>query len=149
MFKAVVLSKKKLVLAAALLVSAVVGGVVYRYAGTDPAVQTASAPVRTIHMVTGEFKTTGTDGKEIEAYRWDPGTIYMKKGETVQISIYGVNGASHPFYIEGTSIKGEVKKGKETLIPFKADKEGIYRLICMTHPDIAHSGPMIAYIVVD
>ncbi|MFE5323461.1 cupredoxin domain-containing protein [Paenibacillus sp. NPDC056579] len=104
---------------------------------------------RTIQLVTGEFKSTGADGKEIEAYRWDPGTIYVKKGERINLSIYGVNGTSHPFIIDGLNVKGEVKKGKETVVSFRADKPGIYRIICLTHPDIAHNGPMVGYIVVD
>jgi plastocyanin len=44
---------------------------------------------------------------------------------------------------------GVVKKGKETIFTARFDKEGIYRLICLTHGDIEHNGPMIAYIVVD
>lgn len=108
-----------------------------------------NAPERTIHLVTGEFKTTGPDGKTIEAYRWDPGTIYVKKGEHIRLSIYGVNGASHPFIIDGLNVKGEVKKGQETVVSFHADKAGIYRIVCLTHPDIAHNGPMIGYVVVD
>jgi plastocyanin len=105
--------------------------------------------VREVHLVTGEFQTKTNNGKVIEAYRWDPGSIFIEKGEKVNLIIYGVNGAEHPFYIEGTDIKGTVKKGEETLIPLQFDKEGTYRLICLTHPDKNHSGPMIAYINVD
>ncbi|MCM3005435.1 cupredoxin domain-containing protein [Priestia koreensis] len=102
-----------------------------------------------INMVTGEFKTTTSDGKEIEAYRWDPGTIVVPKDENIKLSLYGVNGKEHPFKIEGTTIKGMVTKGKETVVNLRFNKEGTYRLICTTHSDIAHNGPMIAYIVVD
>lgn len=105
--------------------------------------------IREIHLVTGEFKSKTEDGKEIEAYRWDPGTIFIEKGETVRLKIYGVNGHEHPFFIEGTDIKGTVKKGEETIVPLKFDKEGTYRLICPKHADKDHNGPMIAYIVVD
>lgn len=141
--------QKRHVVYAVLLLLAVAA--IWLFAKRDDAesVAGASAGERIIHMVTGEFKTTGPDGKEIEAYRWDPGTIVVQKGEKVKLSIYGVNGASHPFYIEGTNIKGEIKKGQETLVSFQAHKEGIYRIICLTHPDIAHNGPMIGYIVVD
>ncbi|WP_243735274.1 cupredoxin domain-containing protein [Paenibacillus turpanensis] len=104
---------------------------------------------RAIHLVTGEYKSTLPDGKEIESYRWDPGTIHVKEGETVKLHILGVNGEMHSFYIEGTTIKGEVKKGKETVVTFKGEKEGVYRIICVQHPDASHSGPMIGYIVVD
>ncbi|KRF34609.1 cupredoxin domain-containing protein [Paenibacillus sp. Soil787] len=121
------------------------------YMNRGSIVPTAAEPTaeRTIHMVTGEFKSTTADGKTIEAYRWDPGTLVVQKGERIKLSIYGVNGQSHPFLIEGLNISGEVKKGKETVVHFTANQEGTYRIICLTHTDIAHSGPMIGYIVVD
>ncbi|WP_139377110.1 cupredoxin domain-containing protein [Halobacillus hunanensis] len=109
----------------------------------------ASADTRVIHLVTGEFKSETANGEEIEAYRWDPGTIYVEKGEPFRLNIYGVNGKEHPFHIEGTDVKGVVKKGKETIVDLKFDEEGVYRLICTTHSDIQSNGPMIAYIVVD
>lgn len=111
--------------------------------------QEKSETVREIHMVTGEFKSKLPDGKEIEAYRWDPGTIFLEKDEKVNLKILGVNGDEHPFIIEGTEIKGMVKRGEETVVPLQFEKEGVYRLICLTHPDKEKNGPMIAYIVVD
>lgn len=114
-----------------------------------PAIGGQNEQIREIHLVTGEFKSNTDDGKEIEAYRWDPGTIFVEKGEKVSLKILGVNGKEHPFIIEGTEIKGVVKKGQETLVPLQFDKEGTYRLICLTHPSAEHNGPMIAYIVVD
>lgn len=114
-----------------------------------PTIGGQSEQVREIHMVTGEFKSTTEDGKEIEAYRWDPGTIVLEKGEKVLLKILGVNGKEHPFIIEGTELKGVVKKGEETEVPLQFEKEGTYRLICLSHPSAEHNGPMIAYIVVD
>ncbi|SFK59223.1 hypothetical protein SAMN04487936_12030 [Halobacillus dabanensis] len=117
------------------------------------AIATTSAPVngepRIINLVTGEFKAETADGKKIEAYRWDPGTIFVEKDEPFKLSIYGVNGKEHPFYIEGTDVKGVVEQGKETVLDLQFKEEGIYRLICTTHSEIAANGPMIAYIVVD
>lgn len=111
--------------------------------------QDAKEEVREIHMVTGEFKAKLPNGKEIESYRWDPGTIFVHEGEKVNLVISGVNGAEHPFSIEGTDIKGIVKKGEDTIVPLQFKKEGIYRLICHTHYGKEQNGPMIAYIVVD
>ncbi|MFC0044675.1 cupredoxin domain-containing protein [Metabacillus iocasae] len=102
-----------------------------------------------INMVTGEFSSETEDGKEIESYRWDPGTVMIPKGKEVLLSIYGVNGKEHPFIIEGTHYKGTVKKGEETLLSVQFDKAGIYRLICKTHARIENNGPMIAYLIVD
>jgi heme/copper-type cytochrome/quinol oxidase subunit 2 len=104
---------------------------------------------RVIHMVIGEFSGTTNKGKEIEVYRWDPGTIAAKEGESIELRILGVNGDHHSFVIEGLDVKGEVHKGKETTVRFLAEKEGIYRMICINHSDYAHQGPMIGYLVVD
>lgn len=111
--------------------------------------QAENAQVREIHMVTVEYKAKMKDGKEIEVYRWDPGTINVDAGEKVNLYISGINGEEHPFYIEGTDIKGTVKKGEETMVSLQIDKEGTYRLICEVHGDREHNGPMIADIIVD
>lgn len=105
--------------------------------------------IREIHLVTGEFKSKTMEGQELESYRWDPGTIFVNAGEKIRLSILGINGKEHPFIIEGTNVKGTVKQGEETIIPLQFKNEGIYRLICLTHPDKSQNGPMIAYIVVD
>ncbi|MGG1516721.1 cupredoxin domain-containing protein [Paenibacillus oryzisoli] len=141
--------KRKHLLMVVVVLGLLASGWLYLSQGSILPTQADAPSERTIHMVTGEFKSTTTDGKTIEAYRWDPGTILVKQGEHIRLSIYGVNGESHPFIIEGLNISGEVKKGKETVVDFIADKEGIYRIICLTHADIAHGGPMIGYIVVD
>jgi len=111
--------------------------------------QQSNGKVREIHMVTAEVKSTMKNGKEIEAYRWDPGTIILQKGEKVKLYISGINGQDHPFYIEGTNIKGDVKKGEETVVPLQFEQAGTYRLICESHEDRKHNGPMIADIVVN
>lgn len=110
--------------------------------------QEANEEIREIHMVTGEFKTKLPNGKEIESYRWDPGTIFVKQGEKVNLVISGVNGSEHPFTIEGTEVKGVVTKGEDTIVPLQFKKDGVYRLICHTHTEKDQNGPMIAYIVV-
>jgi plastocyanin len=111
--------------------------------------QVQNGNIREIHMVTAEFKTTTKDGKQMEAYRWDPGTVFVEKDEKINLFISGINGEEHPFYIEGTDIKGTVKKGQETQVSLQFGAEGTYRLICEVHGDRENNGPMIAYIVVD
>lgn len=147
----VVLKKRSLILFFLLFITVATAAV--WFFATSGSVPAASRPVenkvREIHMVTGEFEGKTNDGKEIEAYRWDPGTVFIEKGEKIQLKILGVSGKEHPFIIEGTDIKGIVKQGAETAIPLQFDKEGVYRLICLTHPNKENNGPMIAYIVVD
>ena len=97
----------------------------------------------------GDTAVFNQQGKEMEVYRWDPGTVFLEKDEKVRLFINGINGEEHPFYIEGTKIKGNVKKGEETVVPLQFEKEGTYRLICEVHSDRTNNGPMIGYIVVD
>lgn len=148
-FPRVFLLKRKYLLLAAGIALMVSAYALYARQEHVAAVTGASGAERIIHMVTGEFKATPPDGQSLEAYRWDPGTIVVRKGEKVKLSIRGVNGASHPFIIEGLGVKGEVRQGQETTVSFQADKAGTYRIICLTHPDMAHNGPMIGYIVVE
>lgn len=101
-----------------------------------------------INLVTGEFKAETDNGEEIESYRWDPGTVHLPKGKPVTLSIYGVNGKEHPFVIEGTEIKGTVKKGEETILNLQFNESGTYRLVCTSHSSIEDNGPMIAYLEV-
>jgi heme/copper-type cytochrome/quinol oxidase subunit 2 len=111
--------------------------------------QESSENIREIHMVTVEYKSKKKNGEEIEVYRWDPGTINIHKGEKVRLYISGINGEEHPFFIEGTDIKGTVKKGEETVVPLQINKKGTYRLICEAHSNREHNGPMIADIIVN
>ncbi|MET3195029.1 cupredoxin domain-containing protein [Gottfriedia sp. OAE603] len=102
-----------------------------------------------IHMVTGEFSTKLNNGSEIEAYRWDPGTINVEENQRVVLKLHGINGMEHHFHIEGTNVSGVVKKGETTEVAVQFKKEGTYRLVCDTHSTTEDSAPMIAYIVVD
>lgn len=111
--------------------------------------QQSDSEVREIDMITAEFKSHTKDGKQMETFRWDPGTIFLEKGEKVNLYISGVGNEDHPFRIEGTDIVGTVSKGEQELVPLQFNKKGTYRLICETHAHRDHSVPMIAYIVVN
>ncbi|MFD1737244.1 cupredoxin domain-containing protein [Bacillus salitolerans] len=144
--------KRKWVIISAISLTLIICGLLFFRPNVVPVnvePSTDEHEVYTFHMVTGEFSTTTESGKEIEAYRWDPGTIVVPMGKEITLTILGVNGKEHPFFIEGTNVKGTVKKGEETVVTMKFSKEGTYRLICTAHPDKEHNGPMIAYIVVD
>ena len=143
--------RRKTILAFFVFVLAIVSVFISRnmLPNATPAFSQKNEEPRVIHMVTVEFETTLESGKELEVYRWDPGTIYVQKDEHVELKIFGVNGQEHPFYIEGTNIKGTVKKGAETTVPLHFTERVVYRLICTTHADYENNGPMIAYIVVD
>ncbi|PLR76658.1 hypothetical protein CU633_15025 [Bacillus sp. V3-13] len=145
-----VLKKESLVFFIIICIAAITAFVwFFVYSGSVPASRLeVDSKAREIHLITGEFKTKMDDGTEMEVYRWDPGTIFVEKGEKVDLKIFGVNGREHSFTIEGTNIKGTVQKGKETVVPLQFNDEGVYRLICHTHSQ-SMEGPMIGYIIVD
>jgi len=147
MSKIFVISKKQIRMAA-VLVAVLALAVVYLRWNQSEAATVMSGEDRIFHLVTGEFKSVGEDGKEIEVYRWDPGTIVVERGQQVQLHITGVNGASHPFVIEGLGVRGEVRKGETTIVKFAAEHAGTYPILCLTHTDQLQGGPMVGYIVV-
>ncbi len=120
----------------------------------------ASAPVaakRTIYMTALEYKGTTEVAKEAfptsklpegagyvrkapqgatwetSTYRWEPGSITVYQGDEVELQIFGVNGANHPSKVEGYEQAFVVKRGELTTVSFKADKAGIFRILCGTH----------------
>lgn len=144
-----VVKKSSLISFMAIIVVLLIGSFIFFSPNSDPVFgflqESKDQDVRDIHLITAEFKTT-IDGKEIEAYRWDPGMIPIEKGEKVNLKIFGINGTEHPFYIEGTDIKGTVRKGQETVVPLQFKEEGVYKIVCTLHQGHA---PMIGYIIVD
>jgi len=82
----------------------------------------------------GYIKKAPADGKwETSTYRWEPGTIVVYQGDEVDLQIWGVNGAEHPGKIEGYDKSFNVKRGLLTSVTFKADKAGVFRILCDVH----------------
>jgi len=68
---------------------------------------------------------------------WAPGPVVVKKGETVKIK--AINNVKsdppvHGLAIEAYAIQALVNVGKPETIEFKADKAGIFPIICHLHP---------------
>jgi nitrosocyanin len=68
---------------------------------------------------------------------WVPGSLVVKKGETVKIK--AINNVKsdppvHGLAIEAYGIQTLVNVGKPETIEFKADKAGIFPIICHLHP---------------
>jgi nitrosocyanin len=67
---------------------------------------------------------------------WIPGALVVKKGETVKIT--AVNNVKsdppvHGLAIEAYGIQALVNVGKPETVEFKADKAGIFPIICRDH----------------
>ncbi|SFI89568.1 Cupredoxin-like domain-containing protein [Paenibacillus sp. UNC496MF] len=145
--KMFVVSKKQLRLVCLLLLAIAFAAVCLKWTASRDAMS-APRETRAFELVTGEFKTTTKDGKELEVYRWDPASIVVHKGEAVELRITGVNGASHPFVIHELGVKGEVNKGQTTVVRFTAEQRGTFAIECLTHTSLANGGPMVGYITV-
>lgn len=90
----------------------------------------ALAEKRSITLVNYE-----TDGVK----QWLPGTIIVKKGDDVEITlINNVPSGVHGFFIPDFNVRKDVKKGVKEVLTFKADKEGLFSMKCHLHP--AHVG---------
>lgn len=70
---------------------------------------------------------------EIAAYVWDPRQITVNEGDDVTLEFVGINGASHPTTIEGYDKTFVLKRGEVNVVTFKADKPGIFKVVCATH----------------
>ncbi len=93
----------------------------------------AFAAKRSITLVNYE-----TDGVK----QWLPGTIIVKKGDDVEITlINNVPSGVHGFFIPEYNVRKDVKKGVKEVVSFKADKDGLFDMKCHLHP--AHVGGQI------
>ncbi|WP_337098181.1 cupredoxin domain-containing protein [Paenibacillus sp. YIM B09110] len=147
MSKVFIVRKKQIQLLIAFTALVVVVAVFLNWNGSR-SVNGQPTQARVFQLVTTEIKSTTQDGQEIEVYRWDPGSIIVNKGEPIELHITGVSGKSHPFVIEGLGVRGTVTQGKTTVVSFTADKPGTYPIVCLTHSDMRHDGPMVGYITV-
>jgi hypothetical protein len=107
-----------------------------------------SAKTITYQIVTNEISAKDPDGSKTEVYRFDPAIYPVFQGDDVVLQIYGVKGHDHPILLEGYNIRGVIHRHQLTTLRFHADKLGVFRLICLAHPDMAHHGPMEAYVIV-
>jgi nitrosocyanin len=75
---------------------------------------------------------------------WVPGPVVVHKGDTVRIKALNTVKSEPPVHglaIEAYGIQALVNVGKPETIEFKADKAGIFPIICHLHP--AHVGTQL------
>ena len=70
---------------------------------------------------------------EVSTYVWMPSQIVVNQGDEVTLEFVGINGASHPTEIKGLDKAFTLQRGHVTRIEFKADRPGVYPVICHTH----------------
>ena len=91
-----------------------------------------------------EFKPPGRADKsspkkwEVSSYRFDPGFVTIRQGDTVKLVAFVVNGDEHEVQVndpDGRAViaKSKWNRGREYQISFVAKKVGTYHLTCSTH----------------
>jgi plastocyanin len=70
---------------------------------------------------------------EVSAYVWQPSQIVVNEGDEVTLEFVGINGSAHPTTIAAFGQSFTVKRGQAHRVTFKADKAGIFGIICGTH----------------
>lgn len=66
---------------------------------------------------------------------WLPGTIAVKKGTTVDLTLVNnVPSGQHGFSIPAYDVALVVEKGTPGHVTFTADREGVFPIICHLHP---------------
>ena len=66
-------------------------------------------PEKTFHLVTVEYKSE-INGREIEAYRWDPGSIVVNKGDRVNLDTARDPRKSPQLFPQASSASAESSK---------------------------------------
>ncbi len=99
----------------------------------------ALAETRSITLVNYETEGPLVDGRPSTVKQWLPGTIVVKKGDDVELTlINNVPSGDHGFFLPDFQITKVVKKGKKEVVTFKPTKDGIFQMKCHMHP--AHIG---------
>ena len=69
----------------------------------------------------------------VETYRFDTAVVAACKGERVVLKIFGVNAKEHHITIPDFDKDFTVFRGQLATSVFKANKVGIFPIICITH----------------
>lgn len=108
----------------------------------------AHAETVTYQIVTNEISAQQKDGAKTEVYRFDPAVYVVQQGDDVVLNILGLKGHDHPIVLQGYDIHDVIHRNQVTTLRFRANKAGFFQLICTSHADAQHEGPMEAYVVV-
>lgn len=80
------------------------------------------------------LKAPNAEGRwEIATYIWSAQQIMVNQGDDVTLLFVGINGATHPTTIEGYDQAFTLQRGTVHKVSFKADKAGVFKIICTTH----------------
>lgn len=101
---------------------------------TDPA--SLSAGYR--YKKPGDADKSDPKKWEVSTCIWTPGVMTVKKGDTVKLRTFIVNGDNHATKVVAPDGKDAVaeqvlQRGRETTLTFKATQTGNYVVLCKSH----------------
>lgn len=80
------------------------------------------------------LKAPDADGRwEVSTYQFSPASFVVNQGDDVTLELVGINGKEHPTIIDGYDVAFNVMRGQVTRASFKADKAGVFNVICQIH----------------
>ena len=92
----------------------------------------AACGVRTVHRSISAAKVGTATG-------WKGGTIHVRKGDKVVISVGNTTDKEHGFSIDAFGVKGTVKPGQHLLAKFTPTRTGTFTIYCQLHPAHLHT----------
>ena len=90
---------------------------------------TAAQPTGAVH----EIQVTASK------YKFDPGEIHVKKGETVKLILTATD-HDHGIKLDEFHINQKIQKGTPATVEFVADKAGTFSFKCSVFCGIGHGG---------
>lgn len=71
---------------------------------------------------------------QVSAYVFLPAQIAVRKGDDVALHFVGINGAFHTLTVAHYQTQAaELRRGNIRTLRFKADKAGVFRIVCREH----------------
>jgi plastocyanin len=86
----------------------------------------------------GEYDSSNPNKWQVASYMWTPGAMTVLQGDTVELTVFVLNGDKHEVWVEAADgsevvLEFEMNRGREYEFSFTASQAGVYRLICNTH----------------
>jgi plastocyanin len=104
---------------------------------TSPSQQNIQATPTPTQVVEATPEVTGEESGQVKeitvtgsAFKFDPSTITVKKGDKVKITFKN-SGGTHDFVIDELNVKTPIiQGGAEAVVEFTADQEGSFEYYC-------------------
>ncbi len=86
----------------------------------------------------GEADKSNPQKWEVASYMFSPSFVTVRRGDTINLTVFVVNGDSHEVWITDPSgrkvlANADWQRGRQYEVSFAAEQAGVYELTCSTH----------------